>query len=183
MNKKIIITLTLSYLITVFLALFFSLQWIIVSTAWFLVAFLACFLATSHNYSKLIKSTVLVAILYPIIETILKMVIFYDLIPYSYEILNRIEHFSWAFFFTILLFPVFKYFLKGINNKIVLFIVIISFVCLIGTFNEIFEFLLRTMWNLYDATYYQDTILDTVINFAGTSIATLIFLYKRLDEE
>lgn len=111
--------------------------------------------------------------LYPFLETVLKYMITEDVIPYSWSLLNRIEHFSWSFATGILIYPL----LKPVLHKLSLLPALLYFVgiiTMIGNCNEFFEFLVRYIENhLSDparqAIYYWDTIFDLGINILGAA--------------
>jgi len=120
---------------------------------------------------------------YPLVESFLKWLIVADIIPYSWDIINRIEHFLWVMALGVILFP----FLRGILAKLeylerVLFL--FGFLMSLGIFNELFEFLLRIWQNkplqLLGADYYVDTVFDFGMNILGGTLISLILALTEL---
>jgi hypothetical protein len=117
------------------------------------------------------RSNYLFAILlYPLAETIIKLLQIKGMISDDFTVLNRLEHFCWAialmFFFLPLIAGFWKS-LKGWQNLIF----ILGFVCLLGNLNEFLEYLLRIQQSPIDktlfASFYIDTILDMTMNLLG----------------
>jgi hypothetical protein len=123
--------------------------------------------------------------LYPLIETILKFMIVKDIIPYSWFILNRIEHFSWAFVMGILILPLLKNKLKT-KDIVLQGLVFIGLVIIIGNINEFFEYFIRIFIIKPDdyyriSLYYSDTIIDLIVNVFGAiaGYCFILFLNKK----
>ena len=149
---------------------------------------------------KIYLTTVL---LYPLVETTIKWMIVRDVIPcleklggrrglpasknpptfrYSWFLLNRIEHFSWAVAVVIIFLPI----LIDIYNSLNLWqnlLVTLSFICFLGNLNEFLEYLIRLQLNLTTpkrfAAYYPDTIYDMMMNMIGGFTGFLICDNKK----
>lgn len=116
-------------------------------------------------------------LLYPLIETTVKWMIVKDVIPNSWFLLNRIEHFSWAVAVVIIFLPI----LIDIYNSLNLWhslIITLGFICFLGNLNEFLEYLIRLQLNLTNtkrfAAYYPDTIYDMMMNIIGGFTGFLI---------
>jgi hypothetical protein len=123
----------------------------------------------------------IVAIFYPVVETVIKHAINANWIPYSWEWLNRLEHFGFSTALGILLLPlVYKQLAKlDLFGQALLYI---GFIIMLGNLNEFAEYLLRVVWNLNSkfALYYLDTIADLFINVCGG--ITSFVLYKIINQ-
>lgn len=120
---------------------------------------------------------ILVSILYPIIETIYKFIIIYELCDLNYVIFNILEHLVFSFCLTLEFFYIFK---NQISKDIILYINILGVVNLIGIINEISQFVLRISTIVITASHYSDTIKDCIINLLGASFAILVIhIFKK----
>jgi hypothetical protein len=130
------------------------------------------------------KYYMLVFILYPLFELIIKYMLVNDVIPYSWNWLNRIEHFIAAIGIQVLFYPYLRPTLSKLNLKeSFLFLV---FTCsFIGVLNEFLEYGIRLHYNLTDnvqfSYYYWDTIYDMAVNVVGATVG--FFILYRLKKE
>lgn len=126
------------------------------------------------------KVFLFVAISYPIIGTITKLLYELDFIYKNWELLNRLEHFIFVSALGVLIYPLFKKQLSKLS-LIYFSILFAGVLILIGNTNEIFEFLLIQFYELKDENYYKDTIVDLVTNiisaFFGIIILNILGLY------
>ncbi len=104
---------------------------------------------------------------YPVIETILKLFIEFNVIPYSYTTLNIAEHMIWALCISLYIWP----FFKGNTNIGIRFIALAGMVIFIGNINEFLELGIRLYIGLNNQTrlaaYYTDTMQDLAMNIIG----------------
>lgn len=128
----------------------------------------------THLDKRFEKLFYFVSIVYPAIEIVIKIIILYNLIPYSWMVLNRIEHglFSFCMFFILL--PISYRFAK--RDLIIAGLLNFLAVNLIGNLNEVFEFGIRLFWNLEGrfAAYYSDTLIDMIMNMLGSGLAWVL---------
>ena len=118
---------------------------------------------------------------YPLIETIIKIFIYFNIIPYSYDALNIAEHAFWAFCMTIYLLPFFK---SKSNFGIIHAIALLGIVILIGNINEFVELAIRmAVFRKTTAEYwslaYFDTMRDLLMNIAGSSLGIAFLTRSR----
>ncbi len=129
------------------------------------------------NQNKIWKITVFA---YPILETFIKFMITFDIIPFSWRWLNTLEHLAWALSMYLMLLP----YTKSLQSKVVsiwaLFL-IAGIVIIFGNLNELFEYIIRniilnftTDWR--QALYYTDTTIDLTMNFVGVLTGAIISL-------
>lgn len=122
------------------------------------------------------------ALLYPLLETLVKWMIVKDIIPNSWFLLNRIEHFSWAVAIVIIFLPILTDMYKSLTLWQNL-IVTLGFICLVGNLNEFLEYLIRLQLNLTNtnrfAAYYPDTIYDMMMNITGGFTGFLIWNHTK----
>lgn len=111
-----------------------------------------------------------VLFLYPILETLIKVFIEANFIPYSWRPINIAEHILWAASMYLILLPITKRFINRNGLFLGLFITF-CIVILIGNINEFVEAALRFLWNLNTESrliaYYFDTIIDLIDNCIG----------------
>ncbi len=123
----------------------------------------------------------LIGFSYPLMEILVKIFIIFNIIPYSWFWLNRVEHFIFSMFMTLLLYPFFARFVPRIKLWPVL-LMISSIVLLMGTVNEIFEYMLRVLLHFQSAQsaiFYGDTILDLATNIVGLSFGCVLLYLKE----
>lgn len=121
--------------------------------------------------AKLTKAFFIVAVVYPALECLIKFAIIYNLIPYSWIILNRIEHSLFSFAMLIILMPItYKFAKKGLMLATFISFLLVN---LIGNLNKIFEFAIRSYWAMQSrfGAYYSDTVIDIIMNFLGSGLA------------
>jgi hypothetical protein len=127
----------------------------------------------------------LVIFLYPFFELIIKYMLANDVIPYSWNWLNRIEHFIAAIGIQVLFYPFLRPTLLKLNAKeSFLFLV---FTCsFIGVLNEFLEYGIRIYYHLTDTTqfsyYYWDTIYDMAINVIGATVGFFLLNWLRRED-
>lgn len=119
---------------------------------------------------------------YPIVESGLKLLINNNVIPYSWELLNRVEHTMFSVCLTALMWFLLRF---NTNNKLSLLykgLIVVGIVVVIGNFNEFWEAFLRDVFVNPDiskqAAYYWDTIIDMVMNLLGSSLMVLAFVVR-----
>jgi vancomycin permeability regulator SanA len=119
---------------------------------------------------NLVKLWLVSIFLYPFLETIIRIFIAGEIIPYSWRYFNLAEHFIWMMFLLIISYPLFYLTLKKIDKKHQ-FLHLFGFLMVVGIFNEIFEYIMRMHNEMTDdyllAAYYIDTIYDLSINIPG----------------
>jgi hypothetical protein len=126
------------------------------------------------------KNFDLIGIGYPVIETVIKLAIIYDFVPYSWFILNRIEHIAFGLFMSLLLFPAFARAKPRTFPENLL--LVSSLVLLAGTLNEIIEYAVRIFLSNFEfrsRLYYTDTIYDLVMNLVGIALALGILFFRQ----
>lgn len=172
---------TYASLIILFTFTIFS-NWLVLSCVWFGVFFLFRFLnleakLTNKEHQLYLKTM----FIYPLIETLITWTIKKDIVPYSWHVLNRLEHFGTSVALVIILLPVFTEVWASLKWWQSL-VFIIGLVCLIGNVNEFFEYSLRACCKTYSdikyAVYYWDTIYDMVMNIAGGLVGFLIIRWN-----
>jgi hypothetical protein len=109
--------------------------------------------------------------LYPIVETGVQWMQIKDLVPDSWTVVNRLEHFCWATALTLLFLPLITQIWQRLEIwQSLLFIV--GFVCLLGNLNEFLEYFSRIQGGPIDqakfAWFYVDTIYDMMMNLLGS---------------
>lgn len=179
-SKSVVCLLVFSFLMTT-VGYGISLQFVVLVLIWFGIVFFL-----RKNYVDRLTGTQLqlfwaVVYLYPILELILKYMIVFDVISYSWFWLNRLEHFVWVVAVEILLMPVFSHTLKKLNWKESL-VFVVSVMVLIGNLNEFMEYILRAYLGVGSrdkfGLYYWDTIYDQVVNLTG-AVVGFILVYAR----
>jgi hypothetical protein len=164
-------------ILTIILTINVSTQWIAMSILWFTLAiYINTFKAAL--FIRLEKNVfILITFIYPICETIIKISINENFIPYSWFWLNTLEHFIWAFFFTFMIYFSVKNKLTN-QSSLNLVLLLIAFTSLFGNLNEFLEYLLREYWNLSSIVYYPDTIRDMFMNLVGGTMAAGAIAFK-----
>lgn len=119
------------------------------------------------------RAILILGVLYPIVETSIKFIIFRNIIPYSYIWINSIEHGLFAVVTTSLL-TMSTINSKFIKSRFIEVIFAISVFNLIGILNEILEFSIRYTNKLEKIGYYYDTLRDLIINLVMSTIAGII---------
>lgn len=120
-----------------------------------------------------------IVFLYPIVETLIKVSIEANFIPYSWRPINIAEHILWSTSMYLILLPITKRFINK-NGLFLGLAITFGFVIVIGNINEFVEAALRFWWNLNTESrliaYYFDTIIDLIDNCIGSTISLLICL-------
>lgn len=175
--------LALYALVTIIAGYFIFPFWSVMLIVWFSYGFAMIFFGLTRSLPrKLLLVWHITFVLYPLLESILKAMIYFNIIPYSWLPLNITEHFLWAFSMTFFLIPIFeKYPLKNQENRFQILykiFIVISLVTLIGNMNEFVEFLIRYFSGLNTvflySIYYSDSIRDMALNTLGSVFAILI---------
>lgn len=170
-------------LVTIIAGYFIFPFWSVMLIVWFSYGFAMIFFGLTRSLPrKLLLVWHITFVLYPLLESILKAMIYFNIIPYSWLPLNITEHFLWAFSMTFFLIPIFeKYPLKNQENRFQILykiFIVISLVTLIGNMNEFVEFLIRYFSGLNTvflySIYYSDSIRDMALNTLGSIFAILI---------
>jgi hypothetical protein len=117
-------------------------------------------------------------LIYPVVASAIKWAIVKEIVPYSWFLLNRIEHFIWAVAVAIIFLPTYTNFWKKLRWWQSL-TYIIGLVCLLGNLNEFFEYLIRLkMFGIAgierNTAYYWDTIYDQAINLIGGLVGFIL---------
>lgn len=123
------------------------------------------------------RSYLLAVLLYPAIETLVKLFQNEGIISSDFTLINRLEHCCWAVALPFFFLPVIADFWKKLLSWQNL-VFLLGFVCLLGNANEFLEYLLRIerspMEPALFSRYYSDTILDMVMNLLGGAIAFVL---------
>jgi len=150
---------------------------------WISIFLISILTKSIRNLSKNQKRIYfLIIFLYPLIEEIIKFFIDFNIIPYSWHWLNRLEHFFASFSFVYLFSP---FYIKYLKNQPFAFslVFIIGLVTIIGVGNEIFEYFIRVYLNLQSRAmkiiYYYDTIIDLIVNLFGALFGGILILLKK----
>lgn len=176
--NKINITLLIYAACLIFFAYFVYPVLSVLLIVWFGIFFTIKLKKSDEILSNPQKTTfTAVSILYPLCEFIIKYFIIADKLHVSWlSSLNRAEHFLFSAAITILIYPLLKPILKKINTTEAI-ILTIGIVAIIGNLNELFEYIIRNIYNLTDtlhfAAYYRDTIYDIATNIVGAFIGFL----------
>lgn len=157
-------------------------NWVVLSCVWFGVFFLFRFLGLEAKLPNREHRLYLITMfVYPLIETAITWAIKKNIVPYSWHVLNRLEHFGTAVALVIIFLPVFVDIwisLKWWQSLVF----ILGLVCLVGNINEFFEYSLRACCKPYSdikyAAYYWDTIYDMVMNIAGGLVGFVIIRWN-----
>ena len=156
--------------------------WSVMLICWF---GLAAFIYKTRLNSLSVKERkywLILVFAYPVLETILKGSIYFDLIPYSYRPLNLIEHGLWAMSMGLVLYPLLKNSILKLN-QIPAFLLVFGVVIVIGNLNELAEFVIRQLMNLTTTqlmdAYYTDTIIDLVVNLIGSGLGAFILTTQK----
>jgi len=95
------------------------------------------------------------------------------IIPDSWILVNRLEHFCWAIALTLLFLPL----ISQIWNRLEIWqslLFVVGFVCLLGNLNEFLEYFTRVQQHPIDqakfAWFYIDTIYDMMMNLLGSLV-------------
>jgi hypothetical protein len=118
-------------------------------------------------------------LLYPLAETGVQWMQVRNLIPDSWTLVNRLEHFCWATALTLLFLPLIVQIWQRLEIwQSLLFIV--GFVCLLGNLNEFLEYFSRIQSSPIDqakfAWFYIDTIYDMMMNLLGSLVGFALLL-------
>lgn len=172
------------YALATIIAVYFIFPfWSVMLIVWFSSGFAMIFFGLTRSLPrKPLLAWHITFVLYPLLESILKAMIYFNIIPYSWLPLNIAEHFLWAFSMTFFLIPIFEnYHLTNQGNRFQILykiFIVISLVTLIGNMNEFVEFLIRYFSGLNTvflyAIYYSDSIRDMALNTLGSICAILI---------
>lgn len=111
---------------------------------------------------------------YPLFEFSIKAIYYLNIIPNSYDTLNRVEHFSWAFSFGVIAYFLLEKEFRNSQSRIFFFITFISIINFVGLANEIVEYFIRLSMGSSSAYVYQDTIKDLIMNIGGSLAAFLL---------
>lgn len=115
---------------------------------------------------------------YPVLELILSSLVIFNIFPYTWYLLNRIEHSVLIIALMVLVQPVLYPYLKG-KSAIVVFLSLAGFTLLFGICNELFEFVIRIFGNglreKYVTGYYWDSIYDLAYNIVGLILGYVLF--------
>lgn len=168
-TKEILLVLTI--LITAYFS--GGLIWLIPVTLWLVI-----FTFTERNQTR-IK---ILGFGYPLIETIIKIIINFNLIPYSWNILNRVEHFFFSICLTFLFWYLLRFNHKQELPKYQKWLLLIGMVVIVGNINEFWEYLLRVITGSTSmakfSVYYWDTIYDLFFNFLAAIVASTFLLFR-----
>lgn len=118
----------------------------------------------------------IIAFTYPLIETVIKMMIEFNVIPYSWRWLNNMEHISWSICMYLILLPYTKR-LFNIHKYYIALALIFAVVVAIGNFNELLQYIIRSYLGFsenFSMTYYSDSMGDLINNLIGGLIASCI---------
>lgn len=118
-------------------------------------------------------------VIYPIIEAAIKMLVISALLPNSWAVLNRFEHFVGAIFITYLVARIYGA-VDIWRNKRLLFIIVFTSVMTIGLLNEQFEsivriYIIRLNDEGYGPIYYADSFWDHIANMFGAALSLIVY--------
>jgi hypothetical protein len=162
----------LYFLLTItLLPLWFGSQIFVLLFFWYGLGLLALYTAIEKVTDNYFRGGLLLLILgYPILEIIIKIFMFYDLIPYSYEALNIIEHGLFSLSITIVVKEVFQN-TAIVKNNALKYLMVFCVITTLGFGNELLEFFIRQWQGLYHEVYYFDTMKDMIVNMlAGAGV-------------
>lgn len=185
MKKYIIISSSIYFIVMVLLSSLISINWIGMQIAWIIGGIIIYKKIGLENILKLEKTLWFGNFyIYPLILTLLKILIIWDIVPGSWAAINSIEHISWSLAVFTLLFPLYHF----LNSKFELSLLFIAgIVTIIGNINEIAQLYLRNLanaptWRI--AAYYKDTINDLTMNVIGVLLGFIIFwAYRRFRQK
>ncbi len=158
----------------------FSSMWLVQTVLWTILSSVIYFFYFKDLNFKYKVIFLYIFASYLILESFLKMVIFYS--GNGSIWFNTLEHFMWSFYFSALIyFPLFK----ALKGKKLLFcaLILLSIVNLIGVLNELVEFVIRSINGLEDLPYYQDSIRDLFLNIVGSFAFSVIIIYKKIKKD
>jgi len=157
--------------------------WVAMVCIWFGLFF--CFrftrleLKLSPKEHNLYLATVL---LYPLGESLIKWMMIKDIIAFSWFLLNRLEHFSWAVAMVIIFLPTYTDAWKRWEWWQAL-IYVIGLIGIIGNLNEFMEYFMRVRTGLLDyknfGLYYWDTIYDMIMNMLGSFVGFVVVKWNH----
>ncbi len=174
-NQKILIIFIIEYILLLGLSYILSYQWMILVSLWFALSIYILVKKGKNLTSKEHKVFIITVITYPLVETIIKILIDKNIL-YGWATLNRLEHFSWSVAFTILIYMFFKTQISKVESKSFRLLILISIVSLVGIGNEFVEFIIREIYHLQLYAYYPDTIKDMITNLVGSSLASVLLI-------
>lgn len=126
----------------------------------------------------------ILSIAYPFIEFAIKVLIMSNIFDRTYFYINRVEHTLFSFFITYLLYIIVKNIIYKFNDskallhqKFSLAIITISILNLFGVLNEFLEIIIRLIMKIELSSYYEDTMIDLLINLVASIIMTLILIF------
>lgn len=169
-NQYLLLGLYFSAIIAVGIKIFPF--WAVMLSCWF---FALIFMLRFKFVSALSRSELVlfwgVANLYPLVATLIKVVILSDAAAGVYLLLNTLEHVLFSFCLPLFLYPLFRDWLASLPvlGQLVLVVGIVVF---IGNLNEFLEFFIRVVFSLQSkfAEYYPDTIKDMAANIVGAAL-------------
>lgn len=182
-NRKSPVALLVFFFVMTVISYGISLQFVVLILIWFGVVFVLRKNYVNRLKGKRLQLFWVTVYLYPIIELVIKYMIVFDVISYSWFWLNRVEHFVWVVAVEILLMPAFSRTLKKLSWKESM-VFVVSAMVFIGNLNEFMEYILRAYLGFGSrdkfGLYYWDTIYDQVVNLAG-AVVGFILIYVRGD--
>lgn len=186
MNSLLFKKLPLYFIMCLLASYFIFLFWGIMLAVWFGALILIQFKGYDLELNR--KERLLFDInahLYPLLGTLIKVMIVENIIPDSWFWLNRLEHYIWAVAIGILFFPLLKDSFAKLHlmSKFILFV---GLVVILGNLNEFMEYGLRIYMNLTTqylfSEYYKDTIIDLVTNVLG-AVTGFVIVYVANREQ
>jgi hypothetical protein len=158
-----------------------SYHWSVQSVLWFALAFIISLQFKSSIQSRTRNAYFITAISYLVLESIIKILLYYTIVPGSWVFFNSIEHLLWSFAFGLLIYYYLKPRLIRLDDPNLAFLLFVGIVNLTGIGNEFVEYFLREMRGLESIVYYPDTIRDMLMNVIGSTVSYLVlkFVEKR----
>jgi hypothetical protein len=161
-----------------------GIQFLILLIGWYTISIITYFSKESHVAKERI---ILVTISYPVIEIILKIFLNYNVIPFSWLMINRLEHIIFSALLTYFVYIIIDK-NKIVNSKFGASIFVFSLINVFGIINEFIEYFIRIYFLKFTSetyltkfsAYYSDTIFDLAMNFISAFLVLLLIsIYNR----
>ncbi len=157
----------------------FGAQVFVLLTFWYGLCLAALFLKNKDYNFEVNNWVVFVCVFYPLLEICIKLIILFDLIPFSYPVLNILEHALFSGFITIVIAEIFRQ-SNIVRSKLFTSLLVFCVVTTLGFGNELLEFLIRQYQKLYRDIYYYDTIKDMVVNMLASAFVLIILNINQM---
>jgi hypothetical protein len=154
-------------------SVFFGAQVFVLLIFWYGLCLIALYLRYKGHRFEVNNWVVFVCVFYPLLEICIKFIMLFDLIPYSYPVLNIIEHALFSGFITIVIAEIFRQ-SDIVREKLFTPLMVFCVVTTLGFGNELLEFAVRQYQNLHRDIYYYDTIKDMIVNMIASGFVLII---------